>query len=41
MSDPSSTGNAEFAKAAEDIKKLTTKPSDSQLLELYALFKQS
>ncbi|KAJ8025156.1 Acyl-CoA-binding protein [Holothuria leucospilota] len=30
----------EFNKAAEDAKKLTVKPSDSDLLELYGLFKQ-
>jgi diazepam-binding inhibitor (GABA receptor modulating acyl-CoA-binding protein) len=35
------TGNAEFIKAAADVKDLTTKPSNDTLLELYALFKQS
>ncbi|XP_066145953.1 putative acyl-CoA-binding protein [Euwallacea fornicatus] len=29
-----------FNKAAEDVKKLKSKPSDNDLLELYALFKQ-
>ncbi|KAI0098128.1 putative fatty acid binding protein [Hypoxylon sp. NC0597] len=29
----------EFAKAQEDSKKLTSKPSNDDLLELYALFK--
>ncbi|XP_066253074.1 putative acyl-CoA-binding protein [Euwallacea similis] len=30
-----------FNKAAEDVKKLKSKPSDNDLLELYALFKQA
>ncbi|CAG9858717.1 unnamed protein product [Phyllotreta striolata] len=30
-----------FQKAAEDIKKLKSKPSDQDLLEIYALFKQA
>ena len=30
----------QFRKAAEDIKKLTGRPSNETLLELYALFKQ-
>ena len=35
------TGNALFIKAAADAKSLTSKPSNDELLELYALFKQS
>ncbi|KAG8037510.1 hypothetical protein G9C98_005720 [Cotesia typhae] len=31
----------EFEQAAEDIKSLTKRPSDDELLELYALFKQA
>ncbi|XP_071811665.1 acyl-CoA-binding protein-like [Apostichopus japonicus] len=30
----------EFNKAADEVKQLTTKPSDSDLLELYGYFKQ-
>ncbi|PSN52303.1 Acyl-CoA-binding protein [Blattella germanica] len=30
-----------FNKAAEDVKNLKTQPTDEELLELYALFKQS
>ncbi|KAG8199398.1 hypothetical protein JTE90_000266 [Oedothorax gibbosus] len=30
-----------FDKAAEDVKKLKAKPTDEELLELYALFKQA
>ncbi|CAG9759503.1 unnamed protein product [Ceutorhynchus assimilis] len=30
-----------FNQAAEDVKNLKSKPSDSDLLELYALFKQA
>ncbi|KAI8912418.1 acyl CoA binding protein-domain-containing protein [Gorgonomyces haynaldii] len=41
VSDAQSTGNAEFIKAAEDVKNLPSKPSNDQLLELYGLFKQS
>lgn len=33
--------SAEFEKAADDVKKLKTKPNDSELLELYGLFKQA
>jgi len=33
--------SAEFTKAAEDVKNLKAKPTDSELLELYALFKQA
>ena len=32
--------SAEFLKAAEDVKHLTNKPSDADLLEVYALYKQ-
>ncbi|KAI0243741.1 acyl-CoA-binding protein (ACBP)/diazepam binding inhibitor (DBI)/endozepine (EP) [Massospora cicadina] len=38
--DATSTNNPEFIKAAEDVKKLPTKPSNEELLELYAYFKQ-
>lgn len=31
----------EFNKAAEDVKNLTTKPNDTELLEVYSLFKQA
>ncbi|KAI8849207.1 acyl-CoA-binding protein [Chytridium lagenaria] len=40
MADPSSTGNAAFVQAAADVKALTYKPTNEELLELYALFKQ-
>ncbi|XP_049778889.1 acyl-CoA-binding protein homolog [Schistocerca cancellata] len=30
-----------FNQAAEDVRKLTKMPSDQELLELYALFKQA
>lgn len=33
--------SAEFLKAAEDVKALTKRPSDQDLLELYSLFKQA
>ncbi|KAJ3220524.1 hypothetical protein HK099_004231 [Clydaea vesicula] len=33
--------NAEFIKAAADVKNLKTKPNNDQLLSLYAHFKQS
>ncbi|KAF1807118.1 acyl-CoA-binding protein [Mucor lusitanicus] len=33
--------SAEFNTAAEEVKNLSTKPSDNQLLELYGLFKQA
>ncbi|KAI8922672.1 acyl-CoA-binding protein [Entophlyctis helioformis] len=39
--DPASTGNAEFVQAANDVKSLTYKPNNDELLQLYALFKQS
>ncbi|RUP43607.1 acyl CoA binding protein-domain-containing protein [Jimgerdemannia flammicorona] len=32
---------AAFVKATEDVNKLTTKPTNEELLELYALFKQA
>jgi len=32
--------NAQFAKAAEDIKKLSDRPDNDTLLKLYALYKQ-
>ncbi|XP_053569979.1 acyl-CoA-binding domain-containing protein 7 [Bombina bombina] len=32
---------ANFDKAAEDVKKLKTKPTDDELKELYGLYKQS
>ena len=32
---------ADFAKAQEDVKTLTKRPSDQQLLDLYAFFKQA
>ncbi|KAI9364562.1 acyl-CoA-binding protein [Pilaira anomala] len=33
--------SAEFNTAAEEAQKLTTKPSNDELLELYGLFKQA
>ncbi|CAL1270573.1 unnamed protein product [Larinioides sclopetarius] len=33
--------NEKFDKAAEDVKNLKSKPTDEELLELYALFKQA
>ncbi|XP_076349198.1 putative acyl-CoA-binding protein [Tachypleus tridentatus] len=30
-----------FTKAAEDVKNLKNKPTDEELLEIYALYKQS
>ncbi|CAO3631741.1 unnamed protein product [Mucor fragilis] len=33
--------SAEFNTAADEVKSLSTKPSDNQLLELYGLFKQA
>ncbi|KAJ8313866.1 hypothetical protein KUTeg_008427 [Tegillarca granosa] len=35
------SNSQEFNDAAERAKKLTTKPSDADLLELYGLFKQA
>lgn len=32
--------NAQFAKAAEDVKKLSDRPDNDTLLKLYALYKQ-
>lgn len=32
---------AEFEKVAEDVKKVKTKPSDQELLDLYGLYKQA
>ncbi|ESO10970.1 hypothetical protein HELRODRAFT_72093, partial [Helobdella robusta] len=32
---------AEFNKAAEDVKKLKSQPTDDELLELYGLYKQA
>jgi len=32
---------AEFDKAAEEVKNLSKKPSDEELLKLYGLFKQA
>jgi diazepam-binding inhibitor (GABA receptor modulating acyl-CoA-binding protein) len=31
---------ADFDKAAEDVKNLSKKPSDDQLLQLYGLYKR-
>lgn len=33
--------SAEFTKSAEGVKNLTTKPSNDDLLQLYAHFKQA
>ncbi|KAI9228141.1 MAG: acyl-CoA-binding protein [Piptocephalis tieghemiana] len=40
MSDAASTGNPAFVKASEDVNKFSKLPSNEQLLELYALYKQ-
>jgi len=32
---------AEFTKAADDVRKLKTKPTDGEMLELYGLYKQA
>ena len=40
MTDAASTGNAAFATAAEEATKLATAPGQSDMLDLYALFKQ-
>jgi diazepam-binding inhibitor (GABA receptor modulating acyl-CoA-binding protein) len=32
---------AEFDKAAEEVKKLSKKPTDDELLKLYGLFKRN
>lgn len=31
----------EFEKAAEDVKKVKTRPTDQELLDLYGLYKQA
>lgn len=41
MTDAQSTGNADFVKASEEAKTLSYSPSQDELLELYAWFKQS
>ena len=33
--------NAQFEKAAEDVKKLTSKPSNDTMLKVYSLYKQA
>lgn len=35
------TLDEEFQSAAEDVKNLKTRPSDDELLQIYALYKQS
>ncbi|CAN7997108.1 unnamed protein product, partial [Ixodes hexagonus] len=35
------SSSQQFNKAAEDVKNLTERPSDEELLELYGLFKQA
>ncbi|XP_068091609.1 acyl-CoA-binding domain-containing protein 7 isoform X1 [Hyperolius riggenbachi] len=35
------SSSADFDKAAEDVKKLKTRPTDDELKELYGLYKQS
>ena len=35
------SNSPEFLKAAEDVKKLTAKPTDEELLKLYGWFKQA
>nr|AEZ53129.1 acyl-CoA binding protein [Onychostoma macrolepis] len=32
---------AEFQKAAEEVKQLKAKPSDAEMLEIYSLYKQA
>jgi len=32
---------AEFSRAADEVKKLKTKPTDSEMLELYGYYKQA
>lgn len=32
---------AEFEKIAEDVKKVKTRPTDQELLDLYSLYKQA
>ena len=42
VADPKIMSNsAEFEKAAEDIRKLTKRPENEELLQLYGLFKQA
>ncbi|XP_075683768.1 LOW QUALITY PROTEIN: acyl-CoA-binding domain-containing protein 7 [Rhinoderma darwinii] len=38
---PTMSPQADFDKAAEDIKKLKTKPTDDEMKEIYGLYKQS
>lgn len=33
--------NFQFDKAAEDVKNLNSKPTDNEMLEVYALYKQA
>ncbi|XP_034553328.1 acyl-CoA-binding domain-containing protein 7 [Notolabrus celidotus] len=35
------SNQAEFEKMAEDVKKVKTRPTDQELLDLYGLYKQS
>uniref|UniRef100_A0A3B4BCE9 ACB domain-containing protein n=1 Tax=Periophthalmus magnuspinnatus TaxID=409849 RepID=A0A3B4BCE9_9GOBI len=35
------TLTAEFSKMADDVKKVKTRPTDQELLDLYGLYKQS
>ena len=35
------SNSAEFVQAAENVKKLTEKPTDEELLELYGYYKQA
>lgn len=41
MIDPMSDLKARFQKASEEVKTLTYRPTNDELLELYALFKQA
>uniref|UniRef100_A0A673HXS4 Acyl-CoA-binding protein n=1 Tax=Sinocyclocheilus rhinocerous TaxID=307959 RepID=A0A673HXS4_9TELE len=36
-----STSEAEFQKAAEEVKRLKAKPADAEMLEIYSLYKQA
>merc|ERR1712226_220145 len=38
---PKMSNSAEFTQAAADVKTLTQKPADAEMLELYGLFKQA
>jgi len=40
MSETINSGNSAFDKAAADVKEFTKKPTNEELLEIYALFKQ-